>query len=204
MKIGIIVEGQEEQQSMRYIVENINIEGKQILTPIFAPIEPKATPQQIVKAMEGRLKLLSKANQIIVLIDLEDMDICPGDRANSLENYFFSKSYTNIKVIIKKRQFENWLLADPDAINGLKNFNVSEAFRRRVTGNADNIHNPIELLSNLKSDRKSFHKTKDGTAIAKEIDYLKVADNSRSFRKFLRVIGHPLYLTQSKTRIHNR
>lgn len=204
MKIGIIVEGQEEQQSLRYIVEKIRIEGKQILAPIFAPIEPKATPQQIIKAMESRLKLLSKADKIIVLIDIENLDVCPGDRASSLERVFIDRGYENIEVVIKKRQFENWLIADPDAISQLRNFDMSEGFRRSVNNNADNVDDPVRLLSNIKNDRRYFHKTKDGSAIAKQVDYLRIASNSRSFRRFLRVLGYPLYLHQSKRRVSDR
>lgn len=97
------------------------------------------------------------------------------------------------------RQFENWLIADPEAIAQIKNFKLTSTFRKRVAPDkADHVPNPIDLLNKLELGPKSFHKTVDGTEIAKKLDINTVASNSRSFRRFLRLLSHPDYLTQSK------
>jgi hypothetical protein len=197
MTIGIIVEGQEESESLAHIVGKIAIENVIIRKPLYASTEPKATPGQIAKAVESRLKIL-KAQQILVLIDLENQDVCPGERAQTLENTFHQKGYRQVQVIIKNKNSENWLIADCDALKQLSTFKLTQAFINQVTHKADHVTDAVGLLTKIKSDKKSFYKTKDGEAIARKANPEKIALHSRSFRRFLRLLGHQLYRTQSK------
>ena len=198
MTIGIIVEGQEESQSLAHITAKIIIEGVTIRKPLYASIEPKATPGQIVKALESRLKILGAIDRVLVLIDLENLDECPGERAQVLQKAVQKMGYDNVHVVIKNRKFENWLLADCDALNQLTNFSPTQAFLRKVTGKADNVTDAVELLSSIKNDKRSFHKTQDGTAIARKAVPETIALHSRSFRRFLHLLKHPTYKQQSK------
>ena len=198
MTIGIIVEGQEESQSLAHITAKILIEGITIRKPLYAPIQPKATPGQIAKAIESRLKILGEVDRILILIDLEDLDVCPGERAQILEDAVGRMGYNNVYVVIKHRKFENWLIADCNALGQLTNFSPTKTFLRRVTGKADNVLDAVELLSSIKNDRRSFHKTHDGTAIAKKVMPETIALHSRSFRRFLHLLTHPTYREQSK------
>lgn len=198
MTIGIIVEGQEESQSLAHITTKITIEGVTIRKPLYAPIQPKATPGQIAKAIESRLKILGTVDRILILIDLEDLDVCPGERAQVLEDAVRRMGYDNMHVVIKHRKFENWLIADCTALGQLTNFSLTKSFVHQVTGKADNVPDAVELLSSIKKDRRSFHKTHDGTAIAKKVRPETIALHSRSFRRFLHLLTHPTYKEQSK------
>lgn len=201
MTVGIIVEGQEESQSLAHITAKITIEGVVIRKPLYAPIEPKATPGQIARALESRLKILGVIDRVLILIDLENLDTCPGERAEVLEQAVKKMGYHNVHVVIKHRTFENWLIADCDALRQLTNFTLTKAFVRQVTGNADSISDAVRLLSSVKNDKRSFHKTQDGTAVAKKAMPDTIALHSRSFRRFLRLLTHPLYKDQSKQAI---
>ncbi|MBR9919288.1 MAG: DUF4276 family protein [Bacteroidetes bacterium] len=202
MKIGIITEGSAEQKSLVEIVQKLRNDGITLVNPVFAPIEPKATSGQIVKAAEDRVNLLHSrgCDRIILILDLEDNQDCIIERKDLLESEFEKRGMENVCCVIKKRQFENWLLADLDAIKLCKNFKVTRRIRGLVEPNkADNIQNPVGELSKLKNNRKSFHKNADALAIAKKCDIKKMSKNSRSFRRFLRLVDHPLYQGQSRT-----
>ncbi len=201
MTIGIIVEGQEESQSLSHITAKIDIKGVTIRKPLYAPIEPKATPGQIAKALESRLKILGVIDRVLILIDLENLDTCPGKRAEFLEQAVRKMGYENVQVVIKQRTFENWLIADCDALRQLTNFTLTKALIRQVTGKADSIPDAVKLLSSVKNDKRSFHKTQDGTAVAKKATPNTIALHSRSLRRFLRLLTHPAYKNQSKKAI---
>ena len=198
-KIGILVEGMEEQISLRHIVEKLNIADTQILKPVYANMQPKGPIGQIVKSVGTKISLLNKADLILVLIDKEDSNDCLITRAEELKSAFHQKGHKKVEVVIKNRQFENWLIADPDAIGQLSHFNITTAFRKKVENDkADNIIDPVGLLTSLKKGDKTFHKTIDGTAIAKKLNVENAARNSRSLRRFLRLLGHEAYFLQSK------
>lgn len=195
MKIGIIVDGSEEQSTFGIVVSKIQIEGIHIVKPLYASIAPKATPLQIAKAAESRIKILhaTGVQKIIVSIDLEDLNECPGSRAKNLEEAFSKLGYKNISVVIKNRKFENWIIADIDNLKGHKLFNVSNSMEGRLK-NCDSIQDAVKELNKMKGVNGYYHKTKDGNSLAKSINPLNIAANSRSFRRFMKLIGHPNYL----------
>lgn len=173
----------------------------QILPPAFAKMHPKSTPPQIARAAESGIKVLvgRGAERIVVLLDHEDNPDCPGRAAGELKEAFVRLLDVTVDVVVKNRTFENWLVADPDAIEGLKGrFTVTRAFRQAVSPNkADHVQD-AEALLNQVAKARSYHKRQDAVAIAREMVPLRAAANSRSFRRFLRIIGHPRYEEQSK------
>ena len=198
-KIGIFVDGREEQISLRHMVEKLKIDHVQILTPVYANMQPKGPVGSIVKAVEAKMTLHKQADLIVVLIDLEDLEECIIARAQALKMAFHQKGYSKVEVVVKNQQFENWLIADPEAISQLDRFHITTTFKKKVENDkADNVANPVGLLSGLKKDGKTFHKTIDGTQIAKKLNIENAARNSRSLRRFLRLLGHRDYVHQSK------
>lgn len=98
-KIGILVDGKEEEISLRHIVGKILIHDTQIITPVYAPMQPKASALQIVKAVEGRLNLLvKKTDLILVLIDFEDQDDCAVTKTIELKRAFQKHGYAKIEL----------------------------------------------------------------------------------------------------------
>lgn len=195
MRIGIIVDGREEQNTFGIITSKIAIENIQILTPVYAPLAPKATPLQIAKALESRIKILctKDVDKIVVTIDLEDLQECPGERALAIQKAIEKLGYIHVEVVIKNRKFENWLIGDIENLSGIKHFSVSKAFAMQLK-NCDAIPDAVKELSKIKANRLHYSKTKDGAALAKNINPIKIAQNSRSFKKFMKVICHPDFI----------
>lgn len=201
MKIGIVTEGRAERSALAELIKKLKSKSHSILEPVFASVEPKATPAQIVTAAEPKIRILDKrdCDRILFLIDFEDLGGCLITRKNQVESLLKNRGYSSVKVVIKQRQFENWLIADHRAVNACKRFAVSKSFIKAVSPNkADNINNPVKLLSGSKPDKTSFDKNRGAHAICAKSDPLRMAENSRSFRRFLRLIEHPTYQNQSK------
>ncbi len=203
MKIGIIVDGDAESQALFNLTQNISISGVQILRPIYTDIQPKASAEQIAKKALDRINfLLSKgADRIIVLIDREDAQDCPTDLKNGLECGFVKIGCGEISVVIKNRKFENWLVSDLDALRQMpRRFSLSKAFQNAINPNkADQIVDAEHLLNTIVTSRgPQYHKRKDAQNITAKQNPLRIACNSRSFRRFLHLLAHPKYSNQSK------
>lgn len=199
MKIGIAVDGQAECIAWRVFINKLRQCGHAILDPVYADVQPKATAATIARAAIPKLSLLrqQEACRFILLIDFEDKNGCPSKHSKDIEAAFKSLSW-NVSVVTKVKCFENWLIADIEAIKKLpKRFKVTTSVERTVTPNkADNIANAQEMLSQLSLGE--YHKRKDPVQLAKHLDPLRMAANSRSFRRLLRLIGHSAYSSQSR------
>ena len=78
-----------------------------------------------------------------------------------------------------------------------RRFRVTRAFERKVSPDrADHVAD-AEALLNSAAQGTPYHKRTDAKAIAGKQNALRVARNSRSFRRFLRIVGHPRYAEQS-------
>jgi hypothetical protein len=101
-------------------------------------------------------------------------------------------------VVIKNRMFENWLVADVEAVKIQRaRFRLSTAAERSIVPNkADNVA-ALEVLKTA-AVRTSYSKVPDSQRILERADIQRIAANSRSFRRLLRVVGHPGYAGQSR------
>lgn len=200
-KIGIVVDGAAESQALKLLTQRINIKDTQLLKPRYTDIQPKATPRQIArKAMNTISILLAEgAVKVVVLMDREDNAKCATELAKEIEEAFTALGGTNISVVIKNRKFENWLIADIDALRKLPNkFAITEGFRKRVAPDkADNVADAEAALKSI-SKTNSYQKGRDDRLITEKQDEAKIACNSRSFRRFLYHLGHEKYEEQSK------
>lgn len=202
MKIGFIVDGQGEPGYFSVLLSKIKSSPHTLLTKTFyAGMQPRATPLQIARAATGAVKVLAgQVDKIVVLIDSEGQP-CPGTFATQIQSAFSQVHGTQITfaAVVKHRAIENWLLADPDAFNGMRaRFLVEDRIVNQVANNkADHVLNPAKVLDSM-AQKASYHKRNDPPKIAAHQDPLRVAKNSRSFRRFLRVLEHPIYAQQSK------
>jgi len=201
LKIGIVVDGDAESQALKLLTRRIEIEGVQLLNPAYANMQPKSPPGRIARAAVKTVAILRArgATLIVVLIDREDRQECPPEFANQLKRAFAKLGYDDIHVVVKNRTFENWLIADLEALKQLRGrFKVTKTFERTVSPNiADNVVDAEALLNTIVVKQK-YHKRRDATRIMAVQEIRNMAKNSRSFRRFLRVVGHPQYLSQSK------
>ncbi len=201
MKIGIVVDGAAESQALKVLTQRIEIEGVQLLNPAYANMQPKSPPGRIARAAFKKVDILRArgATLIAVLIDREDREECPPEFADQLKRAFAKLGYDDIRVVVKNRTFENWLIADINALKKLSRlFNVTKTFERTVSPNkADNVRDAKALLNKI-AIKHGYRKGRDDARITAVQEALNMAKNSRSFRRFLCVVGHPQYLLQSK------
>lgn len=200
MKIGVIVDGDAEQQALQSFFSKIGLGNTQLIGPYYANMQPKASPLQICRSSLSKLEILVgsyKTDQNIVLIDLEDREECPGMFAKMIEEAYTQLGY-KVSVVVKNICLKNWLIADPYALKVMgSRFNIEESFLKKVSPNkADRVKNPLHELNKI-CIKKDYHKRKDALQIAKKLNPETVAANSRSFRRFLRLVGHAKYLSQS-------
>lgn len=137
------------------------------------------------------------AGLAVLLLDREIRDECPGKLADDLEQAIARACSTlEARVIYKDRTFENWLIADVEALkNQPGRFNMTAALERRV---APDRADKCDGLSLIKLAVKGGHyeKVRDSEAICRKMDVLRTAKNSRSFRHFLHLLGVSPYAAQ--------
>lgn len=191
--IGILVDGDAEAIALRGIVDRC-VDGG-CLTPLYADMQPNASPARIAGAASGRVELLRTrgAQRLVVILDLEKRSACPVTRARALREAF-SKRWPDLPVCvaIKVLSFENWLVASPSSFKSMNaRFNVSKAFEKAVAPNkADNVGDPVTLMNRIASGAR-YHKRKDAKVLAAKADLSELQANSRSFRRFLKCLNDP-------------
>jgi len=199
VKIGVVVDGVSEFASLPSLYAELRkATGNQILRPVRANIQPTAPSGVIVRQCSKRIRECYErgAEAVVVLIDREDRNECPGEIASAIEARL-GQARLNAHVVIKDRTYENWLLADIDALKCLSGrFVLSKATVQAVQPNKADHVDALKLLK--RSVRSgSYHKVDDSKRICEKADASRLAQHSRSFRRFLRVVGDSTYQTQS-------
>lgn len=199
--IGIILEGIGEIDAVSEYLQRVQTTARLIGRPLRADMQPKANPLVIARSAKTAVNQLVNrgAKKIVILIDLED-NPCVLKMSRDLERAFSSMyQAAEFAVVVKNRCIENWLIADPEALEAMpRRFERVERIRKAVENDrADCVSNPSRLLDQC-AQGSDYHKTLDPARIAKYQDIQRVALNSRSFRKFLRVVTHRNYANQSK------
>jgi len=200
VSIGLIVDGQAEPDALWELRGKLQA-SQSMIRPLYADLQPKAAPGQIARKALSRVKMLRKrsASAIVLLIDREDQRECPPSLACEIQDALDRLGEPGILVVVKNRSFENWLIADVGALAKLRaRFRPTKAFRERVVPNkADSVADGASLLNRICIDT-TYHKRRDPPRILKASDVGAMAKNSRSFRRFLRLVGDDRYRAQSK------
>ncbi len=201
MKIGLIVEGRGEIGALQCIVGKIESRFEIIQRPLRADLQPRCNNfKTIARSARTAVEQLRRRNAelIIVLLDAED-DVRPDVHATGLRNAFVDLFGGNFEIVLKVRKVENWLIADTQALSEMKSkFRFGDEFSRQVSPNrADNVVDAERLLKKI-AIKDGYNKGSDPIRIMEKQCPYRVAENSRSFRRFLRVAGCPAYKNQSK------
>jgi hypothetical protein len=203
MKIALLTEGRGEFKAFPNVLDRLAARsGHVFLPPSLVDIHPLAKPTVVAKACLPVLRTLKRqqADLAVLVLDREVVPSCSGDRAKELEAAIGAAlaGQPDIKVVLKDRAFENWLVADLAALRAQPGrYAVSESMRKKVEpGKADSCK-ARELLKTATKGR-SFHKVEDAVAICERLDPLRAAAHSRSFRHLLHVLGDPAYAEQCR------
>ncbi|HYC93384.1 MAG TPA: DUF4276 family protein [Thermoanaerobaculia bacterium] len=200
MRLGFVVDGEAEYRSLPRLFASIGVNNV-LLTPLKADIQPLAPIGQIAASVKPAIKILmaKRVDRAIVLLDRETRDECPGGFAASLADTLARVCPgPSFDVVVKNRQFENWLVADPDALSAqIGRFRLTDGQRRQIVPNKADTIDALALLK-IVVRQHDYEKVKDAVRIMSHATAANMAENSRSFRRFLRVVGHPAYSTQSR------
>ena len=205
MKIGLLVDGDSEYYALPELLPRIATQH-QVLNPLRAPLQPLAPIGQIARVSADACGILLSrgVDRIVVLLDLESRNDCPGGFAQDIADAVNARVHTvrpevDVLVVMKVRKLENWLVSDPQALRlnpGM--FDLPQRFDRQVSPDrADNV-DALALLRKWGRPQGSYDKVRGAIAICSRMQPHAAARNSRSFRRFLRVIGDPTYLDQSR------
>lgn len=201
MRIGLIVDGEAEFKSLPHVIAALgHASGNTILRPVLAKLTPTAPLPVIARSCTSALQQLEgrRAERVVVLMDREDRSECIPHLASNLKRELCQVTRVAIDVVVKNRMYENWLVADSQALACQPGrFQVSAADRGRV---APSKADHVDALAMIKRSclGTAYHKVLDSERVLARADTLTIASNSRSFRRFLRCVGHPGYLQQSK------
>ena len=135
---------------------------------------------------------------MLVLLDREDSDRCAGELASEVEAHIRAYADCEVRVVLKDRMFENWLVADIACLRSqAARFSLSGADEHRISPNrADSCDALAIIKRSIVSGR--YDKVQDAKRILNLADPLAIGRNSRSFRRFLRLSEHPTYGAQSR------
>ena len=204
MRIGLIVDGQAEFRSLPTLIRRIDT-SHVLLDPLFADIQPFAPLAQVVGEVRSKLPILQnrRIDHLIVLLDRESRPDCPGFMAKEIAEGIVRACAarlpeTSFSCVVKNSRFENWLISDLEALGRMNGrFMLSAAQRRAISPDrADNI-DALAILKAAALD-KPYAKVRDAMRIMERAQPRNLARNSRSFRRFLRLVGDPDYAEQSK------
>lgn len=196
MRIALITEGASEFKSLPLLFPQLHnkMPGRSKIVRILrVNVSPDAPHPHVVSSCRPLLSIAASiADLAIVLLDREQQPEPPGEIASKLEERFNSSSAIPVRVVLKDRMFENWLISD---LNGLKahpkRFPVDNALMRQVTPDkADRI----DALGELKRiSAGKYDKVPDGNRLCKTAAVENIAENSRSFRHLLHLLEYQPY-----------
>lgn len=203
MRIATISEGQTEYACLPPLYAQIKAStGHILLNPTYARIPPDAPAQRVAKECVRALRVaaIQRPDLIVILLDREQVADSAGVIAQKIEKAIsdidtFSFS---VRVVIKDRMFENWLIADLGALDAQpRRFSVSDSMRRQVQPNKADRVEALDFLKRASQNRQ-YDKVNDGKRTAAHVNVERAASHSRSFRHFLHVLEHPMYSTQCR------
>jgi hypothetical protein len=200
MKIGVIVDGDAEYRSLPRLLARTDAAAV-VLHPLKADIQPLAPIGQIVASVKSRLKILLARNVdlVVILLDRETREECPGAFAKSIQEKLKEMcAEPDVAVVVKNRTFENWLVADIDSLEELRGrYKVTTGHRAQIAPNRADYLDATAMIKSM-TKGKDYDKVRDAVQILGIAVPERIAENSRSFRRFLRIVGHPKYLNQSR------
>ncbi len=195
--LGLVVEGASGASAVYVLLRNANLN---LGSPLNFPGQPTdcSTARLVDLAILPRVRaaILKKFCKVIVVLDRENRNKCPGELAQEvrtqlvvrLRDGFNYRGNPPVEVVVADKMMENWLIADPQGISNHAHItqNLSGAVRNRADG-----LNAIQILKRAYSTGHQYHKTRDAPKLAKHVRVLnpEVRRRSRSLDKLLRVAG---------------
>jgi hypothetical protein len=203
LKTAVIVEGLGEYKGLPHLLRKLHERGKHShLAPVKIPITPNSPTPKIARECVKVMKVAAArgATRAVVLVDREQANCCPGRIASDLEGEITRQFGPSLEVlvVVKDRMFENWLIADIQALRSQPGrYSIKKSFASKIEPDKADRCDALKLLNSV-TKKDSFQKIDDAVRICERMDISSAAQNSRSFRHFLHVMGDPEFARQCK------
>ena len=206
MRIGFIVDGDAEFGSLPRLLSKVDTREELLGRVVKASVHPLGGIGKLVRGLMHSVRVLvlqRKVDLAVVLLDREQRPDCCGALATELKDALVAECAreglaVQIEVVFKDRMFENWLIADLDALRSCpKRFRVAPSTVKAVEPNRADTANALQILKTA-TQQGGYDKVGDAKLILSAAEPLRIAANSRSFRRLLRVVGSPRYAKQSR------
>lgn len=205
MRVTILTEGDSEYKALPLLADQVrsacDLDAFKVLK---VPVTPDAPAGVVGRQCADRAKvaMFDGADAVIVVLDREAQDGCCGTIAATITEAMLRHcqhlSQVTLSVVLKDRKFENWLIADLEALKSQPaRYKVPASLTRLVVPDkADKLD--AERLLKQAVIGGQYEKKKDAERICKRVDIERLAAHSRSFRHFLHALGHRQYKDQCK------
>lgn len=203
MRIALLTEGAAEYGSLPALLPQINRESPNtFLKPLKINVAPDVAPGIIARECKSRISIAAAkgADLVVVVLDREQQNTCPGQIARILEAAIIEVcTRLPVRVVLKDRLYENWLIADMNALACQpKRFQVTKAKRKKVEPNKADQADGLALIKSM-AVGPDYNKVQDAAKICHHLDIFQAALHSRSFRHFLHIAGIPQFTDGCKS-----
>lgn len=204
MKIAVVTEGESEYAALpkleSQLVARTEMSSMRVLK---LSVQPDGPPAKIARALKDKLLplLRGRFDMVILLIDREQQSASCGTIATQIQAELVKQcgSTMPITVALKDRCFENWVVADLDALGAQSaRYRITRSHRAKTEPNKADTVDALRLLNEATIGPR-YDKVKDGIRWAQKADVAKAAQHSRSFRHLLHVLGDETYLDQCRS-----
>ncbi|MDQ3411518.1 MAG: DUF4276 family protein [Chloroflexota bacterium] len=204
MKVGFIVDGKSEFEALPKLMPLLStIDQFRPMRPVLATVSADAPIDTISFVVAEIIGTLANRNpdRVVVLWNREQRPECPGVLAQARWHGISRQSQGahSLSVVGNDRMFENWLVAAlPTLSHPSARFRLSKSDERLIVSDMADHTDALSLLKRSTAGRE-YDKVADSKRILAAANVDEIAANSRSFRRFLRCLGHPDYLHQSRS-----
>jgi hypothetical protein len=202
VRVGIVTEGETEIYCLPCIYPALElITNVTFLKPLRATVDPQSPIPVLAKGLSTAIRLAraNKASIVVVLLDREVDPEAPGLRSAKIQAALQKEYGEDIHVVLKDSTFENWLVASPEAFEAQPaRYPKGALIRKAATPDKADRVNAISLINRAAATGRRYDKIQDGKRTAKFLQVDAMASHSRSFRRFLAILGDNRFANGSK------
>jgi hypothetical protein len=189
--VGIVTEGRGEVVALPLLYSQLEKVGSvRLINPIFADVDPLAPIALLCKGLSPRIKQAGSrgADRVIVLLDSEKNNICPGERAAEICRCLSGMVEEEVAIVLKHTCFENWLVADMSPFFAQPAL-FPEVARMKISAGSADVANGKRVIQSALGSRRFYSKMDHPCKILKGANVEAMRRQSRSFDKFVRTLA---------------
>ena len=188
MSLGLIVEGQSDRNTIPILARRLGYSAG-IRSRIVSRGDMLASGT-ISRYLTKFLRESRDVTQVIICLDAEREN--PNivlESTRRTERRLNETLPIPVSYAVVDHALEGWLACDEEAIQGVLGSRASVNIR----GNPEDHPRPAELLEQVfRHNRRKFQKTRYDPQIAEHVNIKRIAAKSPTFRRFAKILGHPV------------